>query len=172
MTETSKEENTPRLPETVSCVLGTKVSYDKFKEHYQQVYDQILAMDHLLLGRVVYDGKVGRLEYQIGSLRLVETNLLRSIFSADTNFAVANGDYDLCRLTMALQMVSGSPLGTVSPTSDMTLAQWKDRAAVQLGVINQYDEQLVTYLLAVLTDVEQAKQFAFAELLPDPSEPH
>lgn len=158
------------MPETVACALGNEVPYATFKEHYEDVYKQIEDMEHLLMGRVTFSGKVGTMDFSIRTLKQVERSLIAGAIPANSDNTLARDmmNYEVYKVALCLVSLGSISLNPTPVTNETVLEDWVKANQDTINTILDFDEILLRHVSNICEDVIQAKQFAFMELLPNP----
>lgn len=169
----TEESSGIKLPEEVDCVLGKRTPYATFKEHYKSVYDQVVQMEHLLLGRIAYSGTMLRqLPFTVHTLKQAELGLLNSFFPMNSSTSeYLPRDmymYELYKAIMCTESIKGTKIPASGVTFTTTKEEWKLRMRDVIAMFEFYDPTIITYLTNTYEDVNAAKQYAFMELLPNP----
>ena len=176
MTETKNEDWNPKrnIPETVSCLLGADTPYDVFAEHYSQVYQQVRDMDHLLVGRVTYSGKIGfKISSTIQTHKQAEMALLSETMPSAGDIKMSEVMlFEILKLAMSLSSFNGVSFNTVKVSRKTELSEWEKKSSDKIGLIEEFDQVVINHLLTVIDDVSNAKRFAFMEVAENPSKPH
>lgn len=174
MKELGKPTKAPRpvaeMPETVNCSLGPDVPYETFKEYYAEVYKQIEDMEHLLMGRINFSGKLGNMDISVRSLKQTERAMIATTIPANSNDTLARDmmNYEVYKVVLSLVSLGSITLRPTPVTSETLLSDWVKANEDTINTVRDFDEILLRHVSNICEDVLQAKQFAFLELLPNP----
>lgn len=158
------------IPATVTSYMGA-IPYEKFKEYYASVYDQVRAGNHLVSGRVLFDTKIGKTDISIRTLKKREASFIQAVaMSFDSTDFIKS--YPLLDI---YQMIFGvSRIGEVTiPENKNNLdnyKEWSDSDTIKqlISFFQNMDNEFAVIIFNILNDVTLAKRYAFLELVPNP----
>jgi len=171
--DTTTDKLAKYIPKELPSALGDKTPYADFKTTYQSVYDQVRDMDHLLLGRITYSGKIaGKVPFTLQTLKQSELALVHSFAPMTTvdnlYYTRDMAKFVLYKVTMALSAIKDRELPTFQVTFETTQAEWEEKAKGKISMLADYDESVIALLSNIYDDMTTAKQLAFIELMPRP----
>lgn len=178
--EEQKEEDRKKkiddlLPEIVESAYG-EISYERFREIYEDVFDGVKEKDHWATGYVTHETNLpGGTQVKMRNFKRNEGDALRSltprasVMAGGTmeEFYQENSKFVAARITVAMMEFDGKerlPLPTL--TIDKRDA-WFDHDDVKKAIkwLDDLPDQIVTYLDAVVNDIMVAYNAAATENL-------
>jgi len=164
-----------RLPEIVFSDFYGKLPYADFKAKYAHIWEQVNNKDNLLTQRIKHTVKFGPTTVSVQSLTKREQKALTFFEpAAATEGSAANTrdqqmEYSILRLILQVQQIGTTSFPDIRLTPE-TREKWRNDPAIkqQYDYLLDLDPIYFSQLLAILTDVDQAKYFALIENLKNP----
>lgn len=170
--ERVEEEVNSKLPRIVDSGILGRTTFEKFKEMYKSVWDQVADKSHFLSRRVTFTTEIP-MHITVQSLTQAEQRCLElwapNKSMTQTEIQEASMDYSVLRLVIQLRSVEEIEFVDV-PLSVLNREDWrKDPAIVQqIEVVSGWDPQFVTFLVELVNDLDAAKYTALVENLKHP----
>lgn len=167
-----EKEVESQLPKFIDSGILGRVSYDRFKDQYTDVWEQVADKQHFLSRRVTYETEKP-MPIKIQSMTQNERRAMElwapTSLMSQTEFREASMDYSILRLVIQLQRVDDQDFPDV-PLSPKDREEWRKDSAVQqmFDIVYGWDDQFVTFLLELTNDLDQAKYLALVENLKNP----